>query len=333
MPNANEVNSLIQIFEQNSVLHFTVEHNEEGRLPFLDVLTDTSESSIRTTVYVKPTNSGATMNARGECCAAYKKSVVAAFARRAVSHCSSWTDVHLELNRIRQLLTNNGFSSAMIERGISKELDKFMNTPEEKSPTTSTILRIFYKMFYHTKSHEEERAINSIFSRGVTPTSGYQTKLVCFYQPSRTSSLIMRNSHAPATESHNQTNVVYSFECPRRECTPFNTTYVGMTRTTVKRRMTYHRSQGAIYNHYYETHKERPSVQELLNSTKILERESTYHKLLIAEAVHIDRLKPNLNRQVQHQTVLPSRRFHARGSSAPQPQEPRASPGTPNNMS
>ena len=325
---ADHVHHLTDTFERNSVLHFSVEHNVAGRLPFLDVLTDTSGDSIKTTVYVKPTNNGSTMNARGECCAAYKRSVVAAFARRAITHCTSWSDIHVELDRIRQLLTNNGFSNTMIEKGISNQLNKFMTSSVQNSNNITSTIKIYYKMFYHNKSHEEEQAVKNIIKRGVTPATGFQTKFVCFFKPSRTANLIMRNSHAPAREVHDQTNVVYAFECPRRECTPF-TTYVGMTRTTLKRRMTYHRSQGAIYSHFYEKHQDRPTIQELLSNTKVLERASTYHKLLISEAVYIDKLKPSLNKQLQHQTVLPSRRSYARNSPNTLPQDRRATQGVP----
>ena len=329
--NANDVLLLTNAFEHNSVLHFTVEHNVEGRLPFLDVLIDSNEGSIKTSVYVKPTNNGTTMNARGECSVTYKRSVVAAFARRAITHCSSWSDVNTELDRIRQLLTNNGFSSTMIEKGISNQLNRFITSSNQIPPDIiAPTLKIFYKMFYHNKSQEEERAVKNIIKRGITPAAGFQTKFVCFFQPSRTASLIMRNSHAPAKEPYDQTNVVYAFECPRRECTPFTTTYVGMTRTSLKRRMTYHRSQGGIYDHFYAVHQDRPSVQELLEHTKILDRASSYNKLLISEAVYIDSLKPSLNKQLQHHTVLPSRRFSARNKPAAPIPAPHGAPSSVN---
>ncbi|XP_076067673.1 uncharacterized protein LOC143040463 [Oratosquilla oratoria] len=120
---------LVQKFTENSVLQFTTESSTDGKLPFLDVLVDINDTKIKTSVFTKATNNGTVMNARGECSSNYRKSVVAAFAKRAVTHCSTWQDTHNELERIRQLLTNNGFPDAIIEH-------------EERTLTSPDILQL-----------------------------------------------------------------------------------------------------------------------------------------------------------------------------------------------
>ncbi|XP_076069838.1 uncharacterized protein LOC143041708 [Oratosquilla oratoria] len=110
-----DVPNLISAFLDNSCLTFTNEQSVERRLPFLDLDISKTDNVFNTKVYTKDTNIGRCLNARGECPGAYKISVAAAYVNRALTHCSSWRETHRELDRIRQLLTNNGFSDQLIE--------------------------------------------------------------------------------------------------------------------------------------------------------------------------------------------------------------------------
>ncbi|XP_076033080.1 uncharacterized protein LOC143020534 [Oratosquilla oratoria] len=93
-----DANSLLTAFQNNSCLTFTCEQSEQKRLPFLDIDITKDENGFKTKVY---TNVGRCLNARGECPPAYKRSVAAAYINRALTHCSSWTETHHELERIR----------------------------------------------------------------------------------------------------------------------------------------------------------------------------------------------------------------------------------------
>ncbi|XP_076044710.1 uncharacterized protein LOC143027322 [Oratosquilla oratoria] len=75
----DEVPLLLAAFESNSCLAFTCERSIDGRLPFLDVDISKQDQSFKTKVYTKATNVGRCLNARGECPAAYKRSVVASY--------------------------------------------------------------------------------------------------------------------------------------------------------------------------------------------------------------------------------------------------------------
>ena len=101
---------------------------------------------------------------------------------------------------------------------------------------------------------------------------------------------------------------MYKFECPDDACQRRKTTYIGLTTTTLKRRMQGHRNSGAIHDHYTVTDDRKPQVAELLNHTKIINRESINSRLRIAEAVSIELQRPTLNIQTQFDLVLPSSR-------------------------
>ena len=129
----NELERLALELEKNSVLKFTIERTVNRVLPYLDVRVEQADDSYNTQVYVKPTNIGRCLNARGECPDSYKRSVVAAYVKRALTHSKSWEDVHRELERIRQLLTNNGFRDEMIEQVISKRVNDYVNRKAKSS--------------------------------------------------------------------------------------------------------------------------------------------------------------------------------------------------------
>ena len=87
-------------------------------------------------MYVKPTNVGKCLNARGECPDTYKRSVIAAYVRRAPRYCMTWEAIHRELERVRQLLTNNNYEDSMIEEVIEGRITKFIfgnRTPDNNN--------------------------------------------------------------------------------------------------------------------------------------------------------------------------------------------------------
>ena len=302
----DEVNHLIMAFQTNSCLKFTSENSVDGRLPFLDINIIKEGRNFKTSVYTKATNVGRCLNARGECPATYKKSVVAAYVNRALTHCSSWTDTHRELDRIRQLLTNNGYQDHLIEETIKKKMDKFYN----KTPpaTTRQKITIYHQNHFHNQYREECNAIKSIIKRGVTPTNeDTDIDLRIYCRPSLTKSLVMRNSTAPRAPRESTTNVVYKFSCMEGHCDG-SKTYIGRTSSTLRRRLQFHRNNGSIFQHYTDSHNMKPPLQTLIEQTKIVHHEQNFRKLQIAEAVSITCQHPSINIQQAAEFILPSAR-------------------------
>ena len=305
-----DLKNIQEALQRNSVLKFTIEKSQDQRIPFLDVMVKREDNVISTTVYTKPTNIGRCLNAKGECPDAFKKSVISAYVNRALTHCSSWRLVHAELDRIRQLLTNNGYNEDMVEDCIRRKMDKFQDETTPRRPEEECQkITLYYKLNYGTAYKQETEAVKNIIKRGVQTTNS-ETKidLRVYCKPNQMASLVMRNSTAPPKEKEAKTNVVYKFLCPERDCEPSSVSYIGLTSTTLRRRFQGHRSHGAIFQHYTEVHDRKPAVNELLESTSILGHESSSRRLMIAEAVSIKLQKPTLNVQTTSQYVLPSTR-------------------------
>ena len=165
-----------------------------------------------------------------------------------------------------------------------------------------------------------------IVERGAIPLAPYEKLVLRTYcKPTLTASLLMRNSTAPRITHENETNIVYQFKCSDDACQRRNITYIGLTTTKLKRRMQGHRNNGAIHEHYIDTHDRKPQVAELVDNTTVINKETIHNRLKIAEAVSIELRRPNLNVQTKFDLLLPSKR---RRQAPDQPVESRESAST-----
>ena len=118
--NEQELTKLSDAFQRNSCLRFTTEINDQGSLPFLDVMVTSTLEKFKTTVFTKKTNTGMCLNADSETPQRYLRSVIGAYINRAFTHCSSWQALHEELKRCTQVLVNNGYANSTIVEEIRK---------------------------------------------------------------------------------------------------------------------------------------------------------------------------------------------------------------------
>ena len=115
---------LKQALGTTSDLSFTIEEACNGRLPFLDILVTTQEEGFHTQVYVEPTNKGLRLNGDSECPQCYLCTTINTYIKRALSHRFIWNSTHQELDRITQVLINNGYKNTEITNAIKTAIDK-----------------------------------------------------------------------------------------------------------------------------------------------------------------------------------------------------------------
>ena len=115
----------------------------------------------------------------------------------------------------------------------------------------------------------------------------------------------MVNNIARDKTTLKQTNVVYQYKCTIGDCAllPGNT-YIGLTTTTLTRRLTYHKQQGAPKNHTESEHNTQLTRDMLVNNTTILDYAQDKRRLAIMEAIHIRNSKPVLNGQMTSRVKL-----------------------------
>ena len=107
----------------------------------------------------------------------------------------------------------------------------------------------------------------------------------------------MKNDQSPPLDDLQRTNLVYEFKCKQGDCEHLNISYIGVTRTTLSRRLTMHKSSGAPKDHYNNKHNAGLSREALVNSTKIIRQENDPVRLMIFEALLIHIKRPSINQQ------------------------------------
>ena len=108
----------------------------------------------------------------------------------------------------------------------------------------------------------------------------------------------MTNNNAPKPTDMQKANVVYKFQCPLSHGNVTSTyNYVGMTTTCLLRRLTSHTYSGSIKERFLEHHNLKMDKSMLTNNTIIIDTASDRLRLQVKEAIDIQNLKPNINKQ------------------------------------
>ncbi|XP_077496544.1 uncharacterized protein LOC144107422 [Amblyomma americanum] len=109
-------NPLIHLNSTETATQFTVEREQQGDLPFLDVLVTRHDKSLRFWVYRKPTHMGRYLHFNSNHPTPHKASVITSLLKRADTVRSSHEEKRTEKNRVVSDLQKNGYPSSFIRR-------------------------------------------------------------------------------------------------------------------------------------------------------------------------------------------------------------------------
>jgi hypothetical protein len=298
--NISILHDLKSNFEAQSVLKFTFEIEKLKSLPFLDVLIErTKDHTLKTSIYTKTTNTGECMNYNSITTEQYKLAVIRTFLHRAYRICSSWELLHSEMQRIKQLLTNNNYPITVIEKEIHNFLQRKLN--EKDISSKPELIKLYYKNQFNSNYKHEEKQLRKIIENNVKPTSSTgEVKLLIYYQARKLKNLFIKNNpHGSSSIS----SVVYRYTCDHEGCQPTQT-YIGYTISTLVERMRNHAQHGSILNHNKTQHNKKITTQEIVSNTKVIKKLPTKTDLLIAEALLIKEHNPTLNAQREGETRI-----------------------------
>ena len=240
------------------------------------------------------------MNAASECPDRYKEGVIRTYVRRAVKTCSSWDLVNQELQRLRQLLVNNGYTNTAFDRICQEMIAKHRRSEGVRAPEDrhQNDIRLFYKSTMTPAWKKEEKAIRSIVLQKCKPRQPDHTlSLTIYYQSPKTCSLVMRNNMQRDAAPLKKTSVVYQFTCTHGNCATRNSHYIGYTATSLSRRLTMHLQNGGPKDHLKTQHDLILTRDILVSNTKILARCDDRRRLPVLEAVFIREMAPAINIQ------------------------------------
>ena len=299
------LDSLKASLEEVSGLVFTIERSIENKISYLDINIDASDSTKYVTqVYRKPTDTGKCLHGESQCPDRYKVSVIRSYVYRALKHCSSWPLVHEELQRVKQLLTSNGYSVTMVDEQIRAALNRHQQSAEKPKP--DAVHNIYYRNTMSPGYRTDEKVLQDIIHRNCkVQDPSHQLRLNIYYKSPKTSSLVLRNNMTNENSPLKQTNVIYHFKCTTGDCALLpNSGYIGMTTTTLSRRLTMHLQNGGPLTHLDKHHGQRLTRQMLTANTTILARGTTVRHLTALEAVYIRDFDPLINKQVNARGTL-----------------------------
>ena len=297
----SKIDDLINLkeeMENNSKLKFTYEEPVNGTLPFLDILVTKQDYNIKTTVYKKKTDVGKCLNYKSECTERYKEAVMKAYINRTIQVCSSWELADEEIERITQILVNNNYPQHLIEKEIKASLDSYSKKEQRKKEKVN----LYYQNQMNDGYKMDEKVLKTIIRNNVKSTdSEKKVNLIIYYKNLKTINLIMQNNSNPEKRNIDKTRIIYEYKCPNEDCYLLkenkNNSYIGYTTCKLTRRIAYHLQNGAIKEHEQTCYETKMTRIKLVENCKIVKQINDIRRLQNMEAIMINKLKPELNKQ------------------------------------
>ena len=277
-------------------LEFTIEVENNGKLPFLDMLIMNNCGSLTSKWYRKVTDTGLTLNYHSLAPVKYKKSVVSSFVYRIFKSCSTWQLFHAGIKEAMTILSNNQYPESFVYPIINSTIRKLVNN--DNLDTSSNV--------------DDDIETGSLDSNACLHTIADKDKFLFFinYRGKPTEKLAHAYSRLnapckvimttrkiktcmpslkPSVPKVLLSNVVYQLKCPGCEAS-----YVGQTVRHVQSRVREHLGSRGTMKVHFEKCGVCPS-SFLEGSVKILHRNHSLPRLLTLEALYINEIKPKLN--------------------------------------
>ena len=151
----------------------------------------------------------------------------------------------------------------------------------------------------HYNYNSDENILKILIHRNTLATDPYKKiKLIIYYNKFKTSNLVIRNNSTPSIGVLQKNNVISQFKCPLGDCISDNDNiYVGLTSTTLSRRLTMHLSDTSSIAQPLKHHScPTTQLRKILIDNTILEQQNNKQKLQILEVLHIKNMQPTRNR-------------------------------------
>ena len=287
---------LKQLNSLHQSLIFTHEKEVNGKLPFLDVLVEKSNTKFLTSFYRKPSFSGQYNRWDSFGPKSRKNNLIATLVHRALAICSP-SKLPQEIDFIRSILCSNGYPENVINSRIKRKIEGFRLPPKEGPEKCPAYLKLPWIGIISTKFENQcKTAVSSCFGA---------VKLRVVFS-TRKMFPTVRKDVVPTKQ---QSMVVYQYVC-RCDCR-----YVGRTSQRLQDRIKQHipkaiRNQAQPNRDLFQSNHTSTSAigQHLLNNEKcashyddnqfsILAKGRTLFHLSTLEATFIKILQSELCRQ------------------------------------
>ncbi|KAI4476044.1 hypothetical protein M0804_013913 [Polistes exclamans] len=253
----------------NNRIQFTMEVENNGTLPFLDMnIIRNEDGSIVTNWYVKPTSSGRCINYNSNHPMSQKIGIIKGLLFRALT--LSNKKFHIEnKKRIELILKNNNYPTSLIHMVFNK----FKIERDQKKVKELNNKRIIKFPFIKPLSNKIKKCFKNT-----------NVKLV-FYNLVKINSIYTKLKDR--VDKLEQSNLVYKIPCVCDKC------YIGQTKQKLKKRLEQHKNDckpinaqksniTALAEHHFST-----GHNFKFDETNILDKEDNWYKRNISEMYHI----------------------------------------------
>ena len=272
---------------------FTSEIENDGKLPFLDILIDRNGETMVTSIYRKSTFTGVYTHFQSFLPSVYKVGLLSTLLFRYFSICSSYALFHLEVVKFKEIFLRNGYPSSFIDQCIRKFLDKiFIKKIRVQTAPKKEFLIVM--PFLGSLSGKIEKRIRSLIQKMIP----WGKVNIVYKTQCRVSQLFRFKDSIP---NDLKSHLVYYFKCP--SC---NAEYIGETMRHSKVRWSEHLGISCFTNlpvaglrTPIRDHIIDKKCEASIENFKIIGREEKHNLLLIKESLFINLYKTGLNTKIK----------------------------------
>ena len=279
--------------KQHQKISFTMEKEENNKLPFLDLLLEkNNENKLDISIYRKPTYTGLGTNFLSACFEEYKTNTITTFLHRAFSLTSNFQSFHIEVEFLRRFFKENGFTDNLFFKYLRRFLNnKYDNREKKQGPEKQTIF-VKFPFISRGMNTTLKREIKELLNKHLPQL----TLKIAIYNNYKIKSFFKIKEQLPRSLS---SSTVYLFTCSK--C---SLEYVGSTIKNLTLRVDEHRGvssrtgfplvrplNSSIRDHCRSV----CDVNFSLNDFQVLKKTTSVEELRIAESILIKMKKTALN--------------------------------------
>ena len=273
-------------------IKFTSEVERDKTIAFLDINITNTDQGFETSVYRKATFTGLSTKFTSFVPMKYKRNLVATLTYRAFNLCSSYGNMHKELNYIKKFLFNNGFPLNFVDSWFGKTLSKLICPERKMRPTVPRKNIILNMPFLGSHTFNIKRKLSKLLQEFYPQIS----LRVVYNSKNCIKSLFQIKDKIPEDL---RSSIVYMYKC---DCC--NASYVGKSERHFSTRKAEHCGRSVRTGNYLNKPPHSAIRDHCLSEDHLMKKEnfsvlaSTSGKLDLAimEALFQHKYKPNLGR-------------------------------------
>ena len=284
--------------KQHKNIKFTVEYENDGKLPFLDTCVYRAFDSYRTTIYRKKTFTGVYLKWTSLTTKKYKIGLIYCLLNRAWKICTDEEEREREINKIRAILAKNEYPEQVVEDEIKKFIGNRQRENEQPPQADQQLAATVEKQKRYMVLPYVSQRVEGFTKRLKTHVNKFFPQVdlnVAFRTPNEIGKFFPFKDRVRQITS--RALVVYRIKCSRSDC---DATYIGKTQRILCHRLKEHQNNesSACKQHEIECAGHTMDYENI----EILDQAESNLKLEMKELLHIVQHKPSLNRQLNAQS-------------------------------